>query len=347
MEYPSEIGQRTERGKFYLSLPPEEKRQNERKTQKIRRSQKWENFFMSLLISGSAAFDSIETPFDRREKIIGGSGVHAAFAASFFTPVRLVGVAGGDWPESNTRLLQEKGIETEGLEIRPNEKTLHWSGRYFENMNDRETLDIQLNVAGKGYEPVVPDSWRDTEYIFLANNSPAGHLAILRQMKKTAMVIADTMDFYINNSRDELMELLGKIDGLVLNDSEVKLLTGESNLVAAAKKTLNFGPQFVIVKKGEHGAMVVGRSTEILLIPAYPTEQVVDPTGAGDSFAGGLMGYLAAAKSIDFKGFKKALAYATVTASFNVEGFSLERYLKITREDIDQRYEDFRRMVAF
>ena len=301
----------------------------------------------SLLIIGSVAFDSIETPSDRREKVIGGSGVHAAYAASFCTPVRLVGVAGGDWPESNTELLQKKGIDTLGLEIRPEEKTLYWSGRYFDNMNDRETLDIQLNVAGNAYTPVVPEEWRDTEYVFLANGAPSIGLALLRQMRRTSLVIADTMDFYIHNTPDDLRELLTLIDGLVLNDSEVRLLTGESNLITAAKKTLELGPQFVIVKKGEHGAMAVGRGGETMLIPAYPTERVIDPTGAGDSFAGALMGYLTESQSIEPDGMKKALAFATVAASYNVEGFSLERYQEITREDMDRRYEEFRRMVIF
>ena len=302
---------------------------------------------MSLLIIGSAAIDSIQSPEGSRERVIGGSGVHAAFAASFFAPVQLVGVVGDDWPEANTDLLRRKGIDTQGLEFRKGAKTLSWSGKYFDNMDDRETLDIQLNVMGEEYKPIVPEDYRETEFVFLANGSPISHLDLLSKMKKRPrLVVADTMNFYIENTHDSLMELLGKIDGLILNDSEVKLLTGMRNYIAAARKILTFGPKFVIVKKGENGAMFLSADA-IRLIPAYPTEKVVDPTGAGDSFAGALMGALAADGRADAESIMKALARATIIASYNVEGFSLERLETLTREEIANRLDAFRQIITF
>lgn len=301
---------------------------------------------MSLLILGSAAFDSIQTPSDRRERIIGGSAVHAAYAGSFFAPVNLVAVVGDDWPESNTRLLQDKGINTEGLEVRPGAKTLYWSGRYFDNMDDRETLDIQPNVMGSEYVPILPDDYKKTKTVFLANGAPASHLALLEQMDSPSLVVADTMDFYINGQREALDELLTKIDALVVNESEIRLLTGERNLLKAAQKGLNLGPQFLVVKKGENGAMFLSR-TALFLLPAYPTTNVIDPTGAGDSFAGALTAYLSEADELNEKTMKNALLYATVTASFNVEGFSLERYQTLSRSDLERRADAFRAMVGF
>lgn len=302
---------------------------------------------MSLVIIGSAAFDSIETPKGRREKVLGGSGVYASVAASLTgEEVQLVGVVGGDWPESNTRLLESRGIDTRGLEIRPDAETLYWSGRYFENMNDRETLEIKLGVMGTEYDPIVPEEYRKSKFVFLANGSPQCHLALLRQMERTSLIIADTMDFYINNCRQALLELLTKIDGLILNDSESRLLTGEANPLTAARKIQQMGPQFVIIKKGEHGAIMVTPEGTFLQ-PAYPLENVVDPTGAGDSFAGAFVARLASAEKTGLETIKEALAWATVTASFNVEGFSLERLLEITRDDIEQRRDRFREMIVF
>lgn len=301
---------------------------------------------MSLLIIGSAAVDSIQTPMGSRERVIGGSGVHAAYAASFFSPVWLVSVVGDDWPESNTELLQDKGIDTRGLEFRKGAKTLSWSGKYFENMDDRETLDIQLNVMGEEYKPIVPEEYRDAEFVFLANGSPISHLDLLSKMNHPELVVADTMDFYIRNTPEALMELLRKIDGLILNDSEVKLLTGEKNYIAAAQKVLTFGPKFVIVKKGENGAMFLS-SNEIRLIPAFPTQKVVDPTGAGDSFAGALLGALAVDGKSDAKSIMTAMAKATIVASYNVEGFSLERLRNLTPDEIRQRLDAFRKIITF
>ncbi len=302
---------------------------------------------MSLLVTGSAAFDSIQTPGGERAKVIGGSGVYAAYAASFFTPVRLVSVVGEDWPDSYTETLRKREIDLQGLEIRRGAKTLSWTGKYFSNMNERETLDIRLNVMGEEYRPLVPEPYRGSDFVLLANGSPASHLDLLAKMaKKPRLTLADTMDFYIHNTPGPLRELLRQIDGLILNDSEACLLTGEQNAITAARKILGMGPAFVIVKKGENGAFYLSHRA-IRLIPAFPTEEVVDPTGAGDSFAGALMGVLAATGKSDPESIIAAMARATVIAGFNVEGFSLERLERLTREEAESRLAAFREMITF
>ncbi|MDO5553314.1 MAG: PfkB family carbohydrate kinase [Planctomycetia bacterium] len=302
---------------------------------------------MSLLITGSAAYDTIATPEARRDRVLGGSGVYSSYAASFFTEPHLVSVVGDDWNGEDSLFLKKHGINLDGLEIRSGAKTLYWSGRYFENMNERETLEIELNVMGVEYDPVVPKPASEIPYVFLANGGPGIHLALLNKMSvKPKLVIADTMDFYINNDRANLDALLRRIDGLILNDSEVKLLTGETNLIRAGKRILDQGPRMVIIKKGEHGALYLTQDG-IFMIPAYPTDRLVDPTGAGDTFAGALSGYLAASDDLTEESIRKGLAYATVVASFCVEGFSLERLANLTRDNIEERYREFRNMVAF
>ncbi len=302
---------------------------------------------MSLLVIGSAAFDSIQTPSGSREKVIGGSGVYAAFAASFFTPARLVSVVGEDWPDDYTARLQKRNIDLEGLEIRSGAQTLAWTGKYFENLNDRETLDIRLNVMGEEYSPLVPESYRESDFVLLANGSPVSHLDLLAKMTaKPRLTVADTMDFYIQNCPDPLRELLPQIDGLILNDSEARLLTGEKNTITAARRILEMGPTFVIVKKGENGAFYLSRRA-IRLIPAYPSEKVVDPTGAGDSFAGALLGALAASGRSDPESIIAAMARATVVAGYTVEGFSLERLETLTEGEIESRLAAFRTMITF
>ncbi len=302
---------------------------------------------MSLLVLGSAAYDSIETPFDKRERVLGGSGVYAAVAASFFTEVKLLGVVGDDWRDSDSAILREKNIDLNGLEVRKGAKTLYWSGRYFDNMNERETRDIQLNVMGEAWEPLVPESYRDAQYVFLANGGPWSHLDLLSKLnQRPKLVIADTMDFYINNTKPDLLKLMKQIDGMILNDGEVKLLTGESNCITAGKAVLKMGPKFVIVKKGEHGALYINEN-DMAIVPAYPLEHLTDPTGAGDSFAGALMGCLA---RMDLEGkidMKKALANAAVTAAFCVEGFSLERLCDISFDQIQKRFDALQKMAVF
>jgi sugar/nucleoside kinase (ribokinase family) len=300
---------------------------------------------MSLCVVGSIALDSVETPTEKREIVLGGSSVFFSYAASFFTRVQLAGVVGEDWPQEYTDLLNARGIDTQGLQVVPGGKTFHWRGKYHRNMNDRDTLDLQLNVLAD-FKPELPAEYRRAKFLFLANGSPKLQMNVLEQCQGAAFVVADTMDFYINTELDALKALLRRIDGLVVNDSEAKLLTGEDNLVLAGNAIRAMGPSFVVVKKGEHGAMFFGKE-ETYVLPAYPTPNVVDPTGAGDSFAGGMMGYLAQRDAFDAKTLKEALVYGTMTASFTVEDFSLDRLRKIERADLDRRTEEYRRMLSF
>ena len=300
---------------------------------------------MTLLVVGSVALDSVETPTEKRENVLGGSAIFFSYAASYFTPVRLAGVVGDDWPEEHTKMLQARGIDTTGLQIVQGGKTFRWSGKYLENMNDRETLDIQLNVMAE-FDPVLPEEYRRCKFLFLANGSAVLQLKVLEQCPGAQLTVADTMDLWIRNEPNELRELLRRIDGLVLNDSEAKLLTGQDNLVLAGHIVREMGPRFVVIKKGEHGAMFFSEH-ETYVLPAFPTAEVVDPTGAGDSFAGGMMGYLAEQGNFEPKTLKEAMAYGTLAASFTVEDFSLDRLKNIEREDLDQRMEEYRRMLSF
>ncbi len=300
---------------------------------------------MPLLVVGSVALDCVETPTDRREDVPGGSAMYFSYAASYFTKVRLVGVVGEDWPGAHTQLLKDRGVDTAGLQIVKGEKTFRWRGKYLPNMNDRETLEVHLNVFEK-FNPVLPPDYRKSRYVFLANGSPTLQLKVLDQVPDAVLKVADTMDLWINIQHDELLALLKRIDGLVLNDSEARLLTNEENLVKAGRQVQAMGPQFVIIKKGEHGAMFFG-ADETYVLPAYPTPRVVDPTGAGDSFAGGMMGYLASQDRFDPRTLKEAMAYGILVASFNVEDFSLDRMREIERVDLDRRLLEYRRMLSF
>ena len=298
---------------------------------------------MSLVVVGSVAIDNVETPTDRRENLLGGSATHFSYAASFFTNVHLVGVVGEDWPSEHTELLNSRGIDTTGLEVVAGGKTFFWSGRYHENMNDRDSLETQLNVFGE-FNPVLPDTYRQAKYVFLANGVPAVQMKVLSQVPERKLVVADTMDLWINTARADLDELLQQLDGLVLNDSEAKLITGCENLVVAGQKVREMGPKFVVIKKGEHGAMFFS-ADETYVLPAFPTEQVIDPTGAGDSFAGGMMGYLAEQDDTSPATLKRALAHGILVASFNVEGFGLEKMQQISREDVAQRMDTYQQML--
>ena len=277
---------------------------------------------MPLLVVGSVAFDCVETPTDRRDDVLGGSAVFFSYAASFFSPVRMIGAVGEDWPAEHTSMLENKGIDTSGLQVIPGGKTFRWRGRYLPNMNDRETIEVHLNVLDE-FQPKLGASHQDCRFLFLGNASPAVQLNVLEQAKNAELIVADTMDLWINIQRDEFGELLTKIDGLVLNDAEAKLLAEDENLVRAGHAIRAMGPKFVVIKKGEHGAMFFSEH-ETYVMPAFPTENVLDPTGAGDSFAGGMMGHLAALGRFDPQALKEALAYGTVTASFTVEDFSLD-----------------------
>ncbi|MCE5301569.1 MAG: PfkB family carbohydrate kinase [Planctomycetaceae bacterium] len=300
---------------------------------------------MPLCVVGSIALDSVETPTERRDNVLGGSAVFFSYAASFFTSVRLAGVVGDDWPAENTAMLQARGIDTAGLQIVPGGKTFRWRGKYQVNMNDRETLDLQLNVL-EHFDPVLPETYRRCKFLFLANGSPVLQAKTLDQCPGASLVVADTMDHYIRTEPDALRNLLKRIDGLVLNDSEARLLTGDDNLVRAGDAVRRMGPKFVVLKKGEHGAFFFSEH-ELYVLPAYPTARVVDPTGAGDSFAGGMMGYLAEQDRFDAKTLKEAMAYGTLTASFTVEDFSLDRLRRITRDDLDRRLEEYKKMLSF
>ena len=300
---------------------------------------------MPLLVVGSVALDSVETPSERRDDVLGGSATYFSYAASYFSKVHLVGVVGEDWPAEHTKLLQDRGIDTSGLQVVPGAKTFRWRGKYQPNMNDRETLEVHLNVFEK-FDPVLPESYRRCRYLFLANGPPTTQMKVLDQLPGAVLTVADTMDLWINIQHAELMALLKRIDGLVLNDSEAKLLTGDENLVRAGHRVRELGPKFVVIKKGEHGAMFFSEH-ETYVMPAYPTPNVVDPTGAGDSFAGGMMGYLAEKQSFDPKTLKEAMAYGILVASFNVEDFSLERMKRIDRSDLERRMVEYRQMLSF
>lgn len=300
---------------------------------------------MPLLVVGSVAIDHVETPEHRKNNLLGGSATHFSVSASHFTNVRLVGVVGADWPAEHTELLRSKGIDTSGLQVVDDGKTFTWTGRYEPNMNDRETLDVQLNVFGE-FDPVLPEDYRRAKYVFLANGVPAVQMKVLDQTPGRRLAVADTMDLWIKTARDDLDKLLGQLDGLVLNDSEAKLLTGTENLVLAGHRVRQMGPKFVVIKKGEHGAMFFSEH-ETYVMPAYPTEGVLDPTGAGDSFAGGMMGYLAEQDNFEPETLKTAMAYGILVASFNVEGFGLERMHEITRDDIEARMQAYRKMLSF
>lgn len=300
---------------------------------------------MSLLVVGSVAFDSVETPTAKRDNVVGGSATFFSYAAGYFTPLSLVAEVGDDWPVEHTRLLQSQQVNTNGLRVVPGAKTFRWRGKYMPNMNDRETLEVQLNVF-ETFNPKLSDVEKKSKFVFLANGSPIMQLNTLEQVEKPMLSVCDTMDLWINIQREPLLKLLKRIDGIVLNDSEAKLLTGQENLVTAGQEVRKLGPKFVIVKKGEHGAMFFSEDHTYVL-PAYPTSNVVDPTGAGDSFAGGMMGYLASKGNFEPKTLKEALAYGTIVASFNVEDFSLDRMKQIKRADLDKRMAEYKQMLSF
>ena len=298
---------------------------------------------MTLLVVGSTAFDTIETPHGKAERCLGGSSTYFGLAARLFTPVRLVSVIGEDFPDEHRQLLADRDVCLDGLERKPG-KTFAWHGRYSADMNDRETIDVQLNTFGD-FEPKVPEHYRDTPFVFLANGAPATQMSVVEQMQGPRFVVADTMDLWMDIAKDGLLELLKRIDGLILNDSEVKQLTGESNLITAGKATLALGPKLVIVKKGEHGCFVFSEDFRYAL-PAYPTEDVVDPTGAGDSFAGGFMGYLALCGEVSRANMQRAVAYGTVTASLNVEGFGVDRLANTEFATVEQRFNELMQFVT-
>ena len=279
---------------------------------------------MSLIAVGTLAYDTVETVHDRRESLLGGSGVHFAAAASHFGPLGLVGVVGRDFEDAHLRTLQGAGVDCSGVELAEG-LTFRWGGRYEADWNTRHTLFTDLNVL-ESFDPKVPSALADARFCFLANAAPGVQLKALEQCPAVHFSMADTMNLWIDVARDELLEVLRRVDGIVLNDEEARMLSGESNLIRAARAVRALGPRYVILKKGEHGAFLIGEDAHFAL-PAYPVADVVDPTGAGDSFAGGFMGYLAASDSLEPRTLRRAMLYGTVTASFCVEGFGPEALL--------------------
>jgi sugar/nucleoside kinase (ribokinase family) len=299
---------------------------------------------MSVLIVGSTALDSIKTPKAENPRLLGGSASHAAVAASFFSPVKLVGIVGDDFPKRYLQLYRRHKIDLAGLQIVPG-KTFHWSGEYEINMNNRRTLLTELGVF-EAFTPALPKAYQASPFVLLANIAPAFQLHVLEQMRRPKFVVADTMDLWLNIALPDLLRLLKRIDGFVLNDSEARHLTEEENVFAAMRKIHRLGPKYVIVKKGSHGSLLSG-PRGFFICPAYPLSKVVDPTGAGDSFAGGMMGYLAAAKGSVDDNIRRAMVYGSVAASFCCEGMGLTRTTRIKRSQIDRRAKELERLTRF
>jgi sugar/nucleoside kinase (ribokinase family) len=299
---------------------------------------------MSILIVGSTALDSIKTPTAKNSRLLGGSASHAAVAASFFSPVKLIGVVGKDFPKKYIRLYHRHKIDLEGLQILPG-KTFHWSGEYEANMNNRRTLLTELGVF-ETFTPTLPKSHQSSQFVLLANIAPSLQHHVLNQMRRPKFVVADTMDLWLNIALPDLLKLLKRIDGFVLNDSEAYQLTKKSNVFAALKKIHKLGPKYVIIKKGSHGSILSG-PRGIFICPAYPLHTVEDPTGAGDSFVGGMMGYLATAKGSIDNNIRRAMVYGSVVASFCCEGFGLTRTTKTKRAHIDRRVKELEKLTKF
>lgn len=302
---------------------------------------------MSLIVVGTMAFDDIETPFGKSDRIIGGAATYIALSASnFTTPIRQISIIGGDFPKSELQELKTKGVSLEGVQVKENEKSFFWSGRYHMDMNTRDTLETQLNVLAD-FQPMVPDSYQDSDFLMLGNLAPSVQLSVIDQLKtRPKLVVLDTMNFWMEIALDDLKKVLKKVDVLLVNDSEARELSHEYSLVKAAKKIMQMGPQYLIIKKGEHGALLF-HEDNVFFAPALPLEDVFDPTGAGDTFAGGFIGHLARTRDISFENMKTAIIVGSAMASFCVEKFGTERLKEITKEDIDRRLMQFQELVSF
>ncbi|HGJ65583.1 TPA: sugar kinase [bacterium] len=300
---------------------------------------------MSIVVVGSVALDSVETPSGKVENALGGSATYFSVSASFFTnDIGLVAVVGKDFPKENIDFLKSRGIDLEGLEIAEG-KTFHWSGRYGMSLSGAETLSTKLNVFEK-FSPKVPEKYKATKYLFLANINPELQMDVLKQIKNAKLVVCDTMNLWISQRREQLLETIKHVDILIINDEEARQLTGEKKVDMSARKILDYGPKRVIIKKGEHGVMTLSDST-YFSAPAYPLKSVFDPTGAGDTFAGGFMGYLASTDEVSETNIRKAMIYGTVMASFNVEDFSLNRQRRLTKDEIESRFAEMRSITEF
>jgi len=298
----------------------------------------------TVLVVGSVALDSVETPFGRADDVLGGSGTFFSSSASHFAPVQLVGVVGDDYPIEKLAPLAARGVDLAGLE-QTTGSSFRWRGRYRHDLNSAETLETHLGVFSN-FRPKIPEQFRDAPFVFLANIDPRLQLQVLEQVNKPRLVACDTMNFWIESRRPELVELLGHVDLITLNDGEARQLTEQSNLIKAARWIMDKGPKFVLIKKGEHGAFMFTRDS-IFFAPAYPLEDVFDPTGAGDSFAGGFIGYLASTGDLSERSMRRAVVVGSAMGSFAVEKFSNARLMEITRADIDARVHEFRELVAF
>jgi len=299
---------------------------------------------MSLVIVGSVAFDTIETPFGRRARIVGGSGTYCSLAAGYFTHPRVVGVVGRDFPKKAIAFLKARGVDVRGLKVRSG-KTFHWEGRYEKDPNVRKTVRTELNVF-RDFRPAVPAAYAKADIVYLANIDPDGHEFILRQFRAPKVVAMDTIRFWIETKREALIRELGRVNVLFANDEEARLLSGELNLVAAGRALVGYGPSLVVLKKGEHGALVFGRDF-IFGVLAHPCAHVIDPTGAGDSFAGGFLGYLDRAGSFGRREVRRAAVYGSVLGSFAIEDFGIDRFRTLDRAAIEGRFRDFKRLISF
>jgi sugar/nucleoside kinase (ribokinase family) len=302
---------------------------------------------MSLISVGTMAYDAIETPFGKTDKIVGGSATYVAYAASnFISPINQISIIGYDFEKSELDKLKKRGVNLEGVKIIPDKKSFFWSGKYHMDMNNRDTLVTDLNVLAD-FDPVVPDSYQDSEFVMLGNLSPSIQISVINQMKMRPKLIAmDTMNFWMETAMEGLKKVLSMVDVLMINDSEARQLSGEFSLVKAARAIQNMGPKYLVIKKGEHGALLF-HDNQVFFAPALPLEEVFDPTGAGDSFAGGFMGHLAKTRDISFDNLKTAIIVGSALASFCVEKFGTERLREITRSEIDTRIREFVQLVNF
>lgn len=302
---------------------------------------------MSLLAVGTVAFDAIETPFGKTDKIVGGAATYICLSASYFTKkINLVSVVGEDFPQESIGMLQQHGVNTAGLQVKMGEKTFFWSGKYHNDMNSRDTLDTQLNVL-ETFDPVIPEAYQDCEFLMLGNLVPAVQRKVIMSLKnRPKLIVMDTMNFWMDIAMEELVKTIAMVDVLTINDAEARQLSGEYSLVKAAQKILTMGPKYLIIKKGEHGALLFNNK-QVFFAPALPLEDVFDPTGAGDTFAGGFIGYLANTKDISFDNMKRAIIFGSAMASFCVEKFGTERIVNLAKEELDHRIQEFVNLVQF
>jgi sugar/nucleoside kinase (ribokinase family) len=302
---------------------------------------------MSLLVVGTMAFDAIETPFGKTDKIIGGAATYIGLAASYFHKgINMVSVVGGDFPEESMEMLKKHGLKLDGVQIKKDQKSFFWSGRYHTDMNTRDSLITELNVLAD-FDPIVPEECREPDFLMLGNLMPSVQQKVMAQLtKRPKLIVLDTMNFWMDSAHDDLVKTISQVDVLTINDGEARQLSGEYSLVKAAQKILAMGPKVLIIKKGEHGALLFNNE-QVFFAPALPLEDVFDPTGAGDSFAGGFIGYIAETKDISFDNMKRAIIFGSAMASFTVEKFGVERLVGLTQDQVDERVQEFIDLVQF